>query len=393
MPGQSRAQNIGLALQAFGAGMSGTMPQFQQVQNQKQQLAQQEQRYQDQQVRQQQQDVYAQEDRQRAEADRNQQQQERVAGYQSSLARQGLAFAKAGQWGEMAELIRAARPMLTDLGVDVEGLRVLDLLTRAAMAGSPEAQKQATETLETSVKGWDAMGFGSEEDREILQGRDGIQRYVDSGEPVFPDIVGIDPDGPSVRAEIRAAVTAVDKSADEIINAYNKVTSLEADMRGGNRSAINAGIMNVARLISPGVVTDNDARQMAGANTSAGMIYEFLTGKGFDKEDLLQIFDPQNPEVFSVDNLMSVARNITGSSLPTTLNSYKDLENRANNYDASESMISSYFNQDSRRMQSINTIMSDLGVDAIPPNPLDTPDEIWADMWKLMTPEEKAAFR
>jgi hypothetical protein len=160
---------------------------------------------------------------------------------------------------------------------------------------------------------------------------------------------------------IRSNVTNINKSLSEITSAYNKVSSLESQMRAGNRSAINAAIMNTARLISPGVVTDRDAAAFSGANTNVGAMYEFLSGKGVNVEDLIRIYDPANPQVFDPDALLSVARNVTASSIPSLMAQFEDQRAVADQYSLSPQFVSSYLPEDSQLMKSIRNIQQSLG--------------------------------
>jgi len=167
----------------------------------------------------------------------------------------------------------------------------------------------------------------------------------------------IDPETKSMMLrKIAEQAQGLNKGIDEVTTAFNKVVGLEKEMRAGNRGAINAGIMNVARLISPGVVTDRDAAQLSGANTSIGLMYEFLQGQGVDMEALLKVYDPSNPETFNVDALMATAKNVTAAAIPSIMSGYSDLESTATNFQAPSAMMRSFFDPESRRMKSLKKI-------------------------------------
>ena len=159
---------------------------------------------------------------------------------------------------------------------------------------------------------------------------------------------------------IRSNVTNINKNMGEITSAYNKVSSLEPQMRAGNRSAINAAIMNVARLISPGVVTDRDAAAFSGANTNVGAMYEFLSGKGVNVEDLIRIYDPANPRIFNPDALLSVARNVTASSIPALIAQLEDQKNIATQYNLSPQFVASFLSENSAVLKSVREIQQSL---------------------------------
>jgi hypothetical protein len=117
--------------------------------------------------------------------------------------------------------------------------------------------------------------------------------------------------------------------------------------------------MNVARLISPGVVTDRDAAAFSGASKTATEIMNFLSGKGVDMNAIMTIVDPTNPETFNVDALLDVARNVTSSAFPSIQAQFDDQKRIAEIYKASDAFMKSYFNQGKLQEQA-NAIMSNL---------------------------------
>ena len=157
--GQSRAQQIGLGLQAFGAGVQGTLPQFQQAQNQKQQMAQNEQRDQQQQIRQAQQDQYVADDRQLAADDRENAKQLQVAQFGANVAKQALELANAGEWEQAVQLSTQATQQMQHLGLPVEGSQQMSQLFLAAKNGSEEAGQLAINELNTAVSMGERMGW------------------------------------------------------------------------------------------------------------------------------------------------------------------------------------------------------------------------------------------
>jgi hypothetical protein len=147
------------------------------------------------------------------------------------------------------------------------------------------------------------------------------------------------------------------KQIDEVTTAYNKVLGLESQMRAGSSAAINAAIMNVARLISPGVVTDRDAAALSGAETSVGALFSFLQGKGVDVDQLIRIVDPANPDTFDVDQLMNVAKSATAASIPSILSGIEENKIEAIQYRAPDAMMRSLFAENSPRMKSLQDII------------------------------------
>lgn len=172
--------------------------------------------------------------------------------------------------------------------------------------------------------------------------------------PVNPNEDYIDPELKSMALRKSAEnVIRLNAGVDEVTTSFNKVVGLEKEMRAGNRGAINAGIMNVARLISPGVVTDRDAQQLSGADTPIGLIYNTLQGKGVDMDALLRVYDPSNPETFDVDALMATAKNVTAAAIPSILSGYEDEKQAAIQFQAPNAYMRAYFDPESRRMKSM----------------------------------------
>lgn len=160
--------------------------------------------------------------------------------------------------------------------------------------------------------------------------------------------------------EVGTSARKLNQNVDEITTAYNKVKGLEKEMRAGSRSAINAGIMNVARLISPGVVTDADARQIAGADTPISAVIAALQGRGVNTQQLMRIVDPTNPDTFDVDQLMAVANSVTAAGIPSIYDAYSDLQRTATDFGANQRFMSAYFNPESKRMQTLANIRTEV---------------------------------
>ncbi len=195
--------------------------------------------------------------------------------------------------------------------------------------------------------------------RETKEDQFGVLRYTDNSEPVFPNV-----QAPSISPEERTSalnntrsnIQGINKNLAEVAGAYNKVMSLEAGMRAKNRGAINAAIMNVARLISPGIVTDRDASSLSGADTSIGAVFSFLSGKGVDTAQLMRVVDPTNPETFDVDGLLSIARNVTAAGVPSLQAQLEDEASVADIYGASPQFRQAYLGR-SKLKSEIDAIM------------------------------------
>jgi hypothetical protein len=228
----------------------------------------------------------------------------------------------------------------------------------------PEAQKPmivgADETVFDPVT-QEALytGPGKPADRKTAEDQNGVLRFIDTGEPVYPDV-----QAPSISPEertsalnnVRSNVQGINKNLSEIVGAYNKVIGLEPAMRGGSRAAINAAIMNVSRLISPGVVTDNDANALAGQATTIGELFSLMNGAGLSTDQLMRIYDPKNPETFDIDGLLSIAKSVTSAGVPSLLAQLEDEASIADIYGASTQFRKAYLG-DTKLKNQISDIM------------------------------------
>jgi hypothetical protein len=190
---------------------------------------------------------------------------------------------------------------------------------------------------------------------------------------------------------VRSNVQKLNNNLSEIVGAYNKVMGLEPGMRAKSRGAINAAIMNVARLISPGIVTDKDAAALSGADSSVSAIFGFLNGKGVDTNQLMRIVDPTNPDTFDIDALLNVAKSVTAAGVPALQAQISDEQNVADIYGASTQFKKAYFGN-SKLQNEINNIMK--SVNPSRPIPQSAISEgITIEEWNAMTPQGQAEFK
>ena len=126
-----------------------------------------------------------------------------------------------------------------------------------------------------------------------------------------------------IRAQSYKAVSGFNKRAAEISGAYGKVKGLAGQAaKPGNRQARAAMIMNVARLISPGVVTDKDFSALAGGSTPIAEIMNVIAGRSPDVAGLIRTYDPTG-EAFDVNGLLDVAKSVTTAETPSLIQSYE----------------------------------------------------------------------
>lgn len=349
------AKDIGLLLRGLGAAFSNQVPEFRQ------------------QMEMERENQYIQSEReQRAQMQRAEMMQARQrAMYQD--AESALKLLAAGDLDGVVQLGRERIELLKNFDADPSDTVRITQLAQLARAGDRNAYQSLQRELLGAVQRGMSMGYITPPEQagqvipssSVIDGQ--IVRQDASGRPYATPISGFTtPEKPDEQLEseqseartfIRQNVNNLDKALREATTSFNRITSLEAQMRSGNRSAINAGIMNLARLISPGVVTDRDAAAYSGAGTEITEVFNFLQGQGVDMDRILQIYDPANPQVFNVDNLMSVATTITASSLPSILSAYDDQRNIASQYNLSQRFVDSYLNQNSEAMREARAIL------------------------------------
>lgn len=349
------AEDIGLLLRGLGAAFSNQVPEF------RQQMAMERE------------NQYIQSQReQQAQMQRAEMMQARQrAMYQD--AESALKLLAAGDLDGVVQLGRERIELLKNFDADPSDTVRITQLAQLSRAGDRGAYQSLQRELLGAVQRGISMGYITPPEQagqvipssSVIDGQ--IVRQDASGRPYATPISGFTtPEKPDEQLEseqseartfIRQNVNNLDKALREATTSFNRITSLEAQMRSGNRSAINAGIMNLARLISPGVVTDRDAAAYSGAGTEITEVFNFLQGQGVDMDRILQIYDPANPQVFNVDNLMSVATTITASSLPSILSAYDDQRNIASQYNLSQRFVDSYLNQNSEAMREARAIL------------------------------------
>jgi hypothetical protein len=135
------------------------------------------------------------------------------------------------------------------------------------------------------------------------------------------------------RKAATVSTTALRKRASVIESSIGKISSLVPEIKGGSRAAAGAAVMSLARLVSPGVVTEGDFRAMSGAADPIATIMGRLTDKGDSGKPLMEAlqaaYDPTNPDLIDADALLRIANSIVSSEAPAILQEYKESDSRA----------------------------------------------------------------
>jgi len=123
-------------------------------------------------------------------------------------------------------------------------------------------------------------------------------------------------------------VRAFNRQAKEMRSSYGKLKSLTEQARGGSRGAKNAMVVSLARLISPGIVTENEAAALSGGQNTMQAVISGLTGKGIDTEAMLRKIDPYG-DSFDADGLLKVGESVVASSRQPLIDMYEGSRDRA----------------------------------------------------------------
>ena len=142
----------------------------------------------------------------------------------------------------------------------------------------------------------------------------------------------------------------LDSLADAVRNAQ-KDGATDQERRAG-RTALGTIQTLMARMASPGVVTEQDFRTQAGAASLQSEIINKLTSLGQSDANLAAImasFDPTNPESVDVDLIIDQAKSLTKGTATGLLNDFAGLRSIADTYNFSTQFKESYFGGQSAR--------------------------------------------
>ncbi|MAC71663.1 MAG: hypothetical protein CMP84_15865 [Gammaproteobacteria bacterium] len=175
---------------------------------------------------------------------------------------------------------------------------------------------------------------------------------------------GMQADWNAARNSIVDTMEGNNKLAADAVTGFNKLESLagfitkaqdknatDIEKRSGRQAA--ATILTImARMASPGVVTDRDfANQAGGQSLQAGVI-DYIRNLGQSDPQvasLLASFDPTNPELLDVDALVGQARGLITGQAPSILSTYASQKQRAQAYNPSQNFMSAEFGASSAR--------------------------------------------
>ena len=169
---------------------------------------------------------------------------------------------------------------------------------------------------------------------------------------------------------MRTGTKDLKKRAGIVQSNFNKIERLKDQMSAEGalpRSAINLGIMAVARMMSPGVVTDKDASAVAGVADpvqAATNLFDKMIERGGDaekiqraKNDFVRSFDPANPETFNADAFIGIAKSIGGAEASTIQQEWEELKNRGERGGLSKRVMDANFGGENKSISGLSMFL------------------------------------
>jgi len=242
-------------------------------------------------------------------------------------------------------------------------------LTQSAQAGNPEAQAQLSQVLGSAYQQAISRGYvsppaapkylGTEEGMLLFQNPDGTVET----RPISQDQEYVPPKlKEEARREIRDGVKSIGSLSKDALEGYRKLEGLGGTIRAGQgasatdqqkraaRQALATGLTIMARMASPGVVTEQDFRNLAGGSKVGTEFLTFLQSKGDASIDnLLAAYDPTDPDKINVDMFLDQAGSLLSGTAGTLLNQYAGLSSGASNYSLNQAFVRDQFSSDKLR--------------------------------------------
>lgn len=133
------------------------------------------------------------------------------------------------------------------------------------------------------------------------------------------------------RKFIRSGIDRLNKQASELTTNYGKLERLAPQVKLGNRQAAAGMIMSLARIMSPGIVTDTDFQAFSGnPMTYPAQALALVSSRDSEVGQMLSSFiDPTNPETFDVEGVLGAANAAIGAAAPSVFGQYDSYSSRA----------------------------------------------------------------
>ena len=299
----------------------------------------------------------------RTEAD-----EKRLRGLAAQLGEQSEAYKEL-----MVKNPEAAMKLKQTFSTDNGGLAALidDSMSILYHLESDPSGASAREVIVSGIKNVPKFGGRNSKHRENLlnildtQGVDALKTNLSNVHKVMSDVAGkgkpkemtsLEKEQQKVDFEFRkeerqvakTAVVGFNKRASEIRSSYGKIESI---LDGGklNRMKIASAMTSMARLLSPGIVTNKDFESLSNSATPVAELLSRITGKGEQganvAENLQRFYDPTNPDLFDKKSFLDTARNVAGAEIPALIDSFNGARDRAGRAGVSEKALDTNFGQ------------------------------------------------
>jgi hypothetical protein len=290
-----------------------------------------------------------------------------------------LKMATRGDLPGVISLIEDRINMIQRLNGDpTESLQALNF-ARAAQSGDVAAGDKLMQGLTMSQKRGIDLGFiappaapkylGTEEGIILTQSPSGeIQRtelYDQEGAGGNGQTYQQRQAWKELRKDFKSGSDAVSNNAKTVLEEYGKVEGLinqATDKNVDDRSRRQAAatlVTVLARMASPGVVTDRDFINFSGGLAARGgdfaLFKDYLSGKGLD-DTILASIDPMNPDGFSREGMLALANNLVIPAGRTLLGTFASQMSSAKEYNPAEFEMRATFSPNNPNIKKLGEI-------------------------------------
>ena len=176
-----------------------------------------------------------------------------------------------------------------------------------------------------------AQEMGYQIDPNLAQAIEENPQYMDALQKQYLQKKGTDSKFlEEIRSESYKARNRFNTRSEAVRGGYEKMKAVYDAAKSGDRTAMATMTMSLARLVSPGVVTDKDVQQISGAANPWAATLNFIAGKT-DKapelRDLAKYYDPVGN--IDADSMFAVGTNIALAEAPGLLSSYQSAKSMA----------------------------------------------------------------
>lgn len=279
-----------------------------------------------------------------------------------------MPFAEAGDYSTIERKFADRVNILGKAGVDTSNSIRISRLAMAASQGDAQAQEalraELGRTRQAGITAGVIKGPQTIKASDIYRGniitRDSSGNIAqtpinDGGGYVSDDELK------SQREKLTSSMKGIKDSSSATLDTYKKIESLTAavvaaQQQGASDRVLRAGRTALgtiqtlmARMASPGVVTDADFRTQAGAQSLSAAAMGFLQGSGINQSAIMATFDATDPLTVDPNLIMQQAKALAAGSTSTLLNNFASNRRIADIYQMSPQFKDSYFKGDAAR--------------------------------------------